>query len=243
LAIWPVLPVGTGIVQESRPLINLTRKYGTTSVIDLTRALGHLPIQFTKESPDVVMGNCWTGLYAPQGAAFIGIAEPLLTSFTPPIIGEGNIAEASWTHVKPSVQSGTIAAGDINMVSIAGLGAGLMFFKGNSLAACMAHEQELLTELMSQLRGIPRCKIVGPPDEKRSLLVSFSIEGMDAHDIGMYLNELHHTIVRTGQLCSQPFLADLGEPNVVQVSVAPFIEEADVEKFANNLKEIVKEMG
>ncbi len=243
LAIWPLLPIGTGIEQESRPLIELTRKYGTTSIIDLTRALGHVPIQFAKESPDIIMGNCWTGLYAPQGAAFFGINENLLSSFAPPILGEGNIAEASWTHVTPNLQSGTIAGGDINMVSIAGLDAGLIFYAGNSPPACIAHEQELLTEIIYQLRGIPRCHIVGSADVKRSLLVSFSIEGMNAHDIGMYMNELHHTIVRTGQLCAQPLLTDLSEPNVVQVSVAPFIEEADIEKFAYNLKEIIKEMG
>jgi selenocysteine lyase/cysteine desulfurase len=243
LAIWPVLPVGTGIIQESRPLINLTRKYGVTSVIDLTRALGHVPSQFPKVYPDIVLGNCWTGLYAPQGAAFTGINEKLLPTLNPPIVGEGNIAEASWTHLTPNLKSGTIEAGDINMGSIAGLDAGLAFLKENSPGDCIAHEQTLLTMLLELLRDIPRCHVLGPPEVNRSLLASFSIEGMDAHDISMYMNELHHTIVRTGQLCSQPLLTDLGAQNVVQVSVAPFITKEDIQKFAQNLKEIIGELG
>ncbi len=243
LAIWPVLPVGTGIVQDSRPLIDLTRKYSVTSAIDLTRALGHVPLQFPKGGPDIILGNSWTGLYAPQGSAFAGVNEKLLPMLTPPIVGEGNIAEASWTLVTPNPKSGTIEAGDINMGSVAGLDAGITFLKENSPVECIAQEQTLVTEIVNQLHEIPKCRILGSMEAKRSLLVSFSIEGMDAHDIGMYMNELHHTIVRTGQLCSQPLLADLGEPNVVQVSVAPFITREEIEKFAQNLKEIIAELG
>ncbi len=242
-AIWPVLPVGTGIVQDSRPLIELARKYGATSLIDLTRALGHVPLQAPKAGPDIILGNCWTGLYAPQGVAFAGINEKLLPTLSPAIIGEGNIADASWTHVIPRTKEGTIEAGDINMGSIAGLDAGITFLKQNSPMECIAQEQALVTEIVNHLLELPKCHIVGSSEVKRSLLVSFSIEGMDAHDIGMYMNELHHTIVRTGQLCSQPLLTDLGAPNVVQVSVAPFITKAEIEQFARNLKEIIMEMG
>ena len=243
LAIWPVLPVGTGIIQESRLLIELTRQYGVTSVVDLTRALGHVPSQFPKIPPDVVLCNGWTGLYAPQGAAFAGIDEPLLQRFTTSIVGEGDISEASWTHLTPRSNSGRMEAGDLNMGAVAGLDAGLAFLRQNSIGECITYEQGLLTELVDQLREIPRCHIVGAQEAKRSLLVSFSIKGMDAHDIGMYLNELHHTTVRTGQLCSQPLLTDLGEQNVVQVSVAPFVSAEEIRDFARNLKEIVAELG
>lgn len=243
LAIWPSLPVGTGIVQNSCPLIDLARQYGATSVIDLTRAIGHVSIQMSKVVPDIIIGNCWTGLYAPQGAAFTGVNEKLLPILNPPIIGEGNIAEACWTHVTPNPKAGTVEGGDINMGSVVGLDAGMTFLKQNAPAECIAQEQALITTLVNQLLEIPKCHILGSTEATRSLLVSFSIEGMDAHDIGMYMNELHHTIVRTGQLCSQPLLTDLGEPNVVQVSVAPFITKEEIEKFVQNLKEIVTEMG
>jgi cysteine desulfurase/selenocysteine lyase len=243
LAIWPILPVGTGIIQESRPLIDLTRQNGVTSVIDLTRALGHVSMQFQKVSPDIVLGNCWTGVYAPQGAAFAGISEKVRPTLNPPIVGEGNITEASWTHITPNAKSAMVEGGDINMGSIAGLDAGLAFLGDNSPKDCIAHELTLLNMLLEQLREIPKCHILGHLGAHRSLLMSFSIKGMDAHDIGMYMNELHHTIVRTGQLCSQPFLTDLRAQNVVQVSVAPFITKEDIQKFAQNLREIVAELG
>jgi cysteine desulfurase/selenocysteine lyase len=243
LAIWPVLPVGTGILQESPPLIELTQKSGVTSVVDLTRALGHVPPQFLKIAPDVILCNGWTGLYAPQGAAITGINEALLSHLTPPIIGEGNISEASWTHLSPSQNTGRMEVGDLNMGAIVGLGAGLTFLKQNSPGECITHEQGLVTELVTQLCEIPKCHILGSLEGKRSLLVSFSIHGMDAHDIGMYMNELHHTVVRTGQLCSQPLLTDIGAENVVQVSVAPFVSVEEIQKFARNLKEIIAELG
>ncbi|HMF30082.1 MAG TPA: aminotransferase class V-fold PLP-dependent enzyme [Candidatus Lokiarchaeia archaeon] len=243
LAIWSALPVLTGIPLNNQPVLSLAQENGVRTAVDVSRALTHWTTDFSPKTPDILLGNAWTGLYAPQGAAFMGIATSILSELQPAIVGDGNIVEATWTTVTPKPNVAGMEMGDLNGGAVAGLLAGMKFLNQYDLVESLGHERHLLEQLESAIRAIPACHILGPTDVPRGGLISFTVDGMDVHDVAMYLNELGHMIVRTGQMCAQPLIADLNAVNAVQVSLAPFISEEEVDVFSHRLKEIITEFA
>jgi cysteine sulfinate desulfinase len=173
----------------------------------------------------------------------MGVGSDLLPELHPAIVGDGNIAEATWSSITPKNSAGGLEMGDLNVGAVRGLAAGLSFLSQYDQVELIEHERGLLERIEIRLQDIARCKLLGPAGFLRGGILSFTVEGMDVHDVAMYLNELVHVVVRSGQMCAQPLITDLGATNVVQVSVAPFISEDDVEFFARHLQEIISEFA
>ena len=79
--------------------------------------------------------------------------------------------------------------------------------------------------------------------ENRTGIVAFNIEGLNAADVGMILDEDYDIAVRTGYHCApliHKYLKDESFHGVVRVSVGRYTTKQDVETLVYAIREIAE---
>jgi len=70
-------------------------------------------------------------------------------------------------------------------------------------------------------------------------VVSFLIEGINSHDIGLVLDK-YGIAIRTGHHCGQPILTNYGINTVCRVSFALYNNLEEINTFIRTLKTLIK---
>jgi hypothetical protein len=100
-------------------------------------------------------------------------------------------------------------------------------------AALARHEQALLDRALDGLDQGEGLKLYGPR-HGRSSLVSFTVEGAHAYDIGVLLDQ-QGIAVRTGHHCCQPLMRYYGIEGTCRASFLPYNTLAEVDQFLHAL--------
>jgi cysteine desulfurase/selenocysteine lyase len=92
---------------------------------------------------------------------------------------------------------------------------------------------EYAHERLSEFEGV---RILGPPGDDRSALVSFTLESVHAHDVSEILNA-HGVAVRAGDHCTQPLHDKLGVPASARASFYIYNTREEVDVMIEALEE------
>ena len=155
-----------------------------------------MPVKLKESGIDFYVFAGHKTLYGPFGVGgFISEGDISLKPFL-----VGGTGSDSLNPDMPGQMPGILEPGSPNIVAIAGLHA--------ALEACCDMERQLSQErkfaeyLIEKLKRIDGVLLYLPWDEmKRTGIVSFSIEGYRADEVGMLLDEDYHIAVRTGYQC------------------------------------------
>jgi cysteine desulfurase/selenocysteine lyase len=101
-----------------------------------------------------------------------------------------------------------------------------------------AHEAALLARAEDALARIPGLRLLGAPKRRASLL-SFTLEGVHAHDLGTLL-DLEGIAVRTGHHCAMPLHARLGVSASARASFAAYTSVEEIDALARALRRIAE---
>ena len=155
--------------------------------VDGSQALGLVPVKLKESGIDFYVFAGHKTLYGPFGVGgFISEGDISLKPFL-----VGGTGSDSLNLDMPGQMPGILEPGSPNIVAIAGLHA--------ALEACCDMERQLSQErkfaeyLIEKLKRIDGVLLYLPWDEmKRTGIVSFSIEGYRADEVGMLLDEDYH---------------------------------------------------
>ena len=84
-------------------------------------------------------------------------------------------------------------------------------------------------------------KVLGPPADQRSGLVSFSIEGVAPQDISVLLDQ-KGIAIRAGHHCAMPLHEHLDLKATCRASFYLYNTDEEVEEFVDVLKSIVSRL-
>ena len=219
---------------DIRRIVEIAHRHGAIVVVDGSQgavhgggAGGH-----GEKWVDVQKLGCdlyaFTGhkLYGPTGTGVLYGEKALLESL-PPFLGGGDM-------VKTVFFSGTtfaelpfkFEAGTANFVGAIGLAEAIKYLTEFDPQEVTAHEHRLLELATAELSKIDGLTIYGTTPDKAPIL-SFTVEGAHASDIGAVLDKLG-VAIRTGTHCAQPLLAHYGQTSVCRASFAIYntVEEA-----------------
>ena len=73
--------------------------------------------------------------------------------------------------------------------------------------------------------------------DDRGGIISFSIEGVHAHDVSEILDR-HGVAVRAGHHCAQPLMERLGVPATTRASLAVYNTPAEVDRLIDGLLDV-----
>ncbi|MGA9313797.1 MAG: SufS family cysteine desulfurase [Solirubrobacteraceae bacterium] len=227
------------------PVAELTariRAAGATSLVDGAQAVPHMPVDLSMLGADFY---AWTGHKAlgPTGIGVLHGRAEILDRMEPFLTGGDMIASvdfdgATWNELPYKFEAGTPP-----IAEAVGLGAAVDYLTALGMERVRTHERELTGYLLARLQEVPGLRFVGPPEaENRGGLVSFTIEGMHAHDIAELANR-GGVCIRAGHHCAQPLMRCLGVGATARASVGVYNEPSDVDALIDSLLAGLKVFG
>jgi cysteine desulfurase/selenocysteine lyase len=128
-------------------------------------------------------------------------------------------------------------AGTPNVADVIALGAAIDYWNTVDRKVIAEYEHELTEYASEKLQEINGVRLIGTAKEKTSV-VSFIIEGLNAMDVGMYLDTLG-IAVRTGHHCTEPLMARLGIPGTIRASFLFYNTKEEIDAMIEGVKKAI----
>jgi cysteine desulfurase/selenocysteine lyase len=174
-------------------------------------------------------------MFGPMGIGGLWGRRALLEQMEPLLYGGDMIARvedqtATWAEVPYRFEGGTQ-----NVAGAVGLAAAIEWVQALP-AAAHRHVSELARQAADGLSAMKGVRVWGPA-EGRTALVSFSVEGVHAHDVARGLDG-RGLAVRAGHMCAQPLMRRLGIESAVRASFAPYNNRDEVQRLLEGVREV-----
>ena len=103
------------------------------------------------------------------------------------------------------------------------------------------HEQELSFALFESLADVPKVNSIGDQDDRTSI-VSFRVEGMEAHSVARILTNRGNLCLRSGFHCAELAHHNLGQRPTVRASFGMYNTLQGVELFVATLRNVSSDL-
>ena len=227
----------TGYILPIETLCKMAKEYEAKTILDASQSIGLVDINMDKMLLDCVVFAGHKTLYGPLGiGGFVKKGSLKIAPFL-----AGGTGSDSLNLDMPI--DGGLEPSSPNVVAIAGLSKALELLEGEKMGQLHQQEQDMTKKLLEGVCGIEGLHTYLPPLEAHVGIVALNVEGFQASDVGMLLDEDYNIAVRTGYHCApliHELLDDKEFGGVVRVSVGRFTTEEDVEKLIMALKEIME---
>lgn len=228
----------TGYLLPLEEILTLAKKASREKalvVVDGAQALGLIEVDSRKLPFDAYVFAGHKTLYAPFGiAGFYKRRGLRLGCFFTGGTGSDSLSLA--------MPKGNLEPGSPNMIGVAGLYGAVQFIKEAKVSALYGQEKKLTMQLINGLRTVNGIRLYLPENMERHVgIVSFSLAGYEAGEVGMLLDEEYHIAVRTGYHCVPLIHKYLGEANkggTVRMSVSYFTAPEEIQKAVAAVQEI-----
>ncbi|MFM2206988.1 MAG: hypothetical protein RL213_963 [Bacteroidota bacterium] len=216
-----------GTINPVREIIRKAHASGIPVLVDAAQAVAHEELDVQELDCDFL---AFSGhkMFGPTGVGVLYGKEKLLESM-PPYQGGGEmIGSVSFSGTTFNELPFKFEAGTPNIADVIALGTAIDYLCALDRKAALAWETELTKHASEKLAAIPGVRLIGTAPRKASV-VSFVAEGVNALDLGMYLDTTG-VAVRTGHHCTEPVMDHFRIPGTVRASFMCYntLEEADL---------------
>ena len=222
-----------------REIAERCHDHGTLVLFDGCQAAPHRPADLQKDGVDFYALSLHKML-GPTGMGLLA-GRPEALAELPPLISGGETVE--WTTLTDHALRGPphrFEAGLQNYGGILGAHAGLRYLTHLDAADRVAHETAMNRRLTAALAGERRIRPIGPGDpSKRSTIYSFSVEGIDPHDVALFLDTGPGVLVRSGRHCVHSWYQKRGLTGSVRASFYFYTSPRDIDRMADGMRELV----
>ena len=231
------IPNTLGLENPVPELCTWAAASGTTTFVDGAQSVGHQPVDVQKLGCDFLACSAHK-MCGPSGIGALWGRHELLSAMPPWQYGGEMVDRAYYdkpaTYREPPAR---FEAGTPAILEAAGWAEAIAFLNDTGLDAIREHSVSLANAAVQQLQKIDGLRIFGPED-RQSGLVTFSIEGVHAHDVAFFANE-RGLALRAGHHCAQPLMRKLGSPSSSRASFYLYNQPSDVDALVAILHEAV----
>jgi cysteine desulfurase / selenocysteine lyase len=225
-----------GTTNDIRALADAAHAAGALVLVDAAQAVPHAKVDVQAWDADFV-GFTGHKMLGPSGIGGLWARAELLDAM-PPFLGGGEM-------IRDVRKDGFVAnevpwkfeAGTMPIAEASGLAAAIDYLEALGIDAVHEHEQRLTGYALDALtdRFGNRLAIQGPREvEGRGGILSFSFEGIHAHDVSQVLDE-DGVCVRASHHCAKPLMKVLRVPATTRASFYVYNDEADVDVLVESL--------
>lgn len=218
-------------------IIQKAKSVGSYVLIDAAQAVAHQKIDIKKLQPDFL---AFSGhkIFGPTGIGVLYIANHMHDQMEPFLRGGAMVATVDFQEATFQSVPHLLEAGTPPIAQAIGLGAAIDYVEKNiDFNELQKHEHALSLRMLEGLLALNHVSIVGPAG-KESHLVSFTVNGLHAHDVATFL-DAHGICVRAGTHCAQPIARKMGVSSWLRASVGPYNSFEDIERFLDVIKQSV----
>ncbi|CEL12430.1 Cysteine desulfurase [Candidatus Portiera aleyrodidarum] len=227
----------SGVINPIKNLSIIAHKKKSLILVDGAQAISHKKIDVQKLNVDFYVFSSHKS-YGPTGVGILYVRLDILRCMVPWQFG-GEMVR-NFTFFKKKINFSEVPykfeAGTQAICNIIAFYTSLKWLKKN-LNFIKIWEKILIFYLIKKLNNIKNIHILGK--NKRISVLSFIIEGINSHDIGLLLDQ-YGIAIRTGNHCVQPMLNNYGINTVCRISFAIYNSLEEIKLFVNFLKKIIK---
>lgn len=228
-----------GTAAPVEELSRMAREVGAKILLDLSQSVGHAPCDLREIDCDFA---CFSGhkMLGPSGVGVFFCREECVDGLRPMLVGGSMIHEVHCDSYEPRPFPWLMEAGTPNIEGAFGLAAACDYLEGVGLEAIEAHGRGLTERAVALLRAIDRVTLHGAEGNCKHNIVSFHVDGMEAHGVARMLSNRFGIIVRSGYHCAQPMHEVCGLPESVRASFHLYNTAEEVDQLAEALSVVAK---
>ncbi len=224
-----------GTINPLAPIIARARQSGALVLVDAAQSVPHQRTDVAKLDADFVVFSGHKML-APTGVGVLYGRRELLEAM-PPFLGGGSmIRRVTTAGFEAAELPAKFEAGTPPIVPAIGLGAAIDYLSAVGMEAIHEHERRLCSMAHDVLGSIGGLKFLGPAPERKSGIVSFTLERVHAHDVAQLLDR-QGIAVRAGHHCAMPLHKRLGITASTRASFYLYNTPAEVEQLGRAIEE------
>ncbi len=215
-----------GTVNPADWLCAQARERGVLSLVDAAQSASHLPIDVQQMGCDFLAFSGHKA-WGPTGIGVLYGRQAELERMEPWQGGGEMIEHVDWQESTYAAPPQRFEAGTPNIAGAIGLHAALDALQQQGLERIHAYDRQLTRHALTRLQEIPGIRILGSAED-RCGVISFTLEGVHAHDLVTFANE-QGIALRGGHHCAQPLLRLMQVESAVRASTHAYntVEELD----------------
>ena len=212
----------------------IARSVGALVVVDGAQSAPHMAVDL--EALDIDF-YAFSGhkMGAPTGIGGLIGRRAILEAMPPYQMGGDMIEVVGDERTSWNVLPHKFEAGTPNVGGAVALAAAVRYLSSIGMGEVRRHEQELTASAMTRLGEIDGVRLYGPDPAQRSGVVSFTVEGIHAHDLATILDQ-EGVCIRAGHHCAQPLMRRLGVGATARASFGPYNVASDVDALVASLR-------
>ena len=217
-----------GNVVPVREFAKICHDHEALLLVDGSQSVPHIPVDVEQLGCDYL---CFSGhkMLGPTGTGVLFMKNPGLE---PLLVGGGSIEQVTAAGYTLTGGYERYEAGTPNISGAIGLGRAVGYLEALGMEDIQRHEQELTRRILAGLAGIGNIEVFGPgPAGDRIGVISFTIRGLNPHDVAVMLDGEADIMVRSGHHCCMPLMQHMGlADGTVRASLHCYntIEDADL---------------
>lgn len=221
----------TGLIIEYEGIFESARKYGAINILDASQGYGVAPVNVVGVDFLVFAGH--KSLYGPFGiAGFINFSNNELK-----IVKSGGNGSDTLNPDMPDNHHERYESGSPNVPAAYGLLTSIKWIKTKDL---FTREKELTDYAINKLKEISKINLFVPENtDKLFGIISFSMDGYKADEIGQILSDEYEIMIRTGYHCSplvHDFINSKYYGGTARISLSYFNTKEDIDCLVEALK-------
>ena len=224
-----------GTVNPVKDICRIAHSHGVPVLVDGAQSTPHFKVDVQDIDCDFF---AFSGhkIYGPTGVGVLYGKEDWLDRL-PPYQGGGEMIESvTFERTVFEKLPFKFEAGTPDYVATHGLATALKYVSSLGMNNIAAHERELTTYCMEQMRTIPGMRLFGDTPQKDAV-VSFLVGDIHHLDMGTLLDRLG-IAVRTGHHCAQPLMERLGIQGTVRASFALYNTKDEIDALVSGIRRV-----
>ncbi|MEV6712894.1 SufS family cysteine desulfurase [Lentzea sp. NPDC051208] len=224
-----------GTVNDVATIARRARQVGALLLVDGAQSVPHQPVDVRMLNADFVVfsGHKMLG---PAGIGVLWARQGLLDAMPPFLAGGSMIESVSMSSSSFRSPPHRFEAGVPMTAQAVGLAAAVGYLSEIGMANVAAHESELTAVALTGLSAIGGVRIIGPrTTDERGGCVSFTVDGVHAHDVGQVLDSLG-VAVRVGNHCARPACQRFGVTAATRASFYLYNDSDEVERMVDGVR-------
>lgn len=222
-----------GTINPVKTIVDLAHQHNIPVLIDGAQAVAHTVIDVKELDCDFFAFSSHK-MFGPTGVGVLYAKESLLEKMQPYQGGGDMISSVSFEKTTYNEIPYRFEAGTQNIADVIAMGTAIDYLQSLNRKALEEYEHALMVYASSQLENIKGVRLIGTAQHKASV-VSFIIDGINAMDMGMYLDTLG-IAVRTGHHCTEPLMHRLNIPGTIRASFLFYNTKEEIDVLTEGIK-------
>ena len=229
-----------GTTTPAKEIIALAHAHGCAVLLDAAQSAPHKPVSLSKLGADFLACSGHKKL-GPSGTGLWALSPEWAEKLPPFLVGGETVERTTYREVIFAASPHKFEAGLQNYSGILGFAEAARYLERIGLDSIAKHEAALNAQATAGLLEIPGAQVIGPVDSsKRSGILSFTLPGLDFHEVALLLDNTKQVMVRSGQHCVHSWFNAHGCEGSVRASFYLYNTKEEVAVFLDALKGVAK---